>query len=275
MQAEFAKKFLSPTLKNLGGKLIYEIDDAMGADDIPTFNMGHSMFKSPEVQKSISDILEISDRMVVSTEHLGEYYQSKYNVPVEKIIVMPNLLPVSWMADKYIPSMKQMQFQSFKSRPRVGIISSSCHWNIEGKKDQDGQLIKDDISTIEQVIRDTIDEFMWVFIGQVPNSIQDLVYSKKVQVIPGVSIWQYPSLLFKLGLQMVVAPLQDIEFNRCKSNIKYLECSALGIPLIAPDMLPYSTCVPERFRYKHQDELLGILRYVKFMSSGAYTKVIQ
>src|SRR3546814_8283247 len=36
-----------------------------------------------------------------------------------------------------------------------------------------------------------------------------------------------------------VAPLSDTTFNRSKSDIKFLELAALGIPTIASDVAPY------------------------------------
>lgn len=40
-----------------------------------------------------------------------------------------------------------------------------------------------------------------------------------------------------------LVPLDDNEFNRCKSNIKCLEFQALGVPVIAQNMVPYSNYI--------------------------------
>jgi len=85
----------------------------------------------------------------------------------------------------------------------------------------------------------------------------------------------YPSMLEHLQLQAVVAPLQKNEFNNCKSPIKYLECSAVGIPLFASDTLPYAGIVPSEFLFNTPDELKEKLRKLKFSSSGAYMKIIE
>ena len=40
-----------------------------------------------------------------------------------------------------------------------------------------------------------------------------------------------------------IIPLTDTQFNRCKSELKYIEFSALGIPVIASDMNVYNECI--------------------------------
>jgi len=98
---------------------------------------------------------------------------------------------------------------------------------------------------------------------------------KKITVYPMSPIVSYPSMIENIQLQAVVAPLIDNVFNRCKSPIKFLECSASGIPLFAPDMLPYSPVMPREFLYKTQEELKAKLFKLKFSSSGAYQKAIE
>jgi hypothetical protein len=85
----------------------------------------------------------------------------------------------------------------------------------------------------------------------------------------------YPSRFENLGLQAVVAPIQDIEFNRCKSFIKYMECSALGVPLFASNALPYNRVMPERQLFNDGNELKDKLLKMKFGSVGAYSQMIE
>lgn len=48
-QRNFVEKFLLPIFAQTGTHLIYEIDDCMGASDIPLYNKGHEPFQSQEV----------------------------------------------------------------------------------------------------------------------------------------------------------------------------------------------------------------------------------
>ncbi len=42
---------------------------------------------------------------------------------------------------------------------------------------------------------------------------------------------------------IAIAPLEDNDFNRCKSNIKYLEYSAMGLPGVYSNVVPYSSVI--------------------------------
>lgn len=108
----------------------------------------------------------------------------------------------------------------------------------------------------------------------VPRQIADLVEQKKVECHGCIPIMGYPTIVNNLQLQAVVVPLQDNEFNRCKSPIKYLECCALGIPILAQRMLPYVGLVPDNQMFSTQEELKERLNKLKFMSIGAYGKII-
>ena len=60
-----------------------------------------------------------------------------------------------------------------------------------------------------------------------------------------------------LNINAFIAPLQDNEFNRCKSNIKHLEAATLGIPSICQDMVTYESC--DR-RFTTGDEMLDLIK---------------
>ena len=47
------------------------------------------------------------------------------------------------------------------------------------------------------------------------------------------------------GIDIAIVPLENNHFNRCKSNIKWLEYSACGIPGVYSDILPYNSCVTQ------------------------------
>jgi glycosyltransferase involved in cell wall biosynthesis/glutathione synthase/RimK-type ligase-like ATP-grasp enzyme len=53
----------------------------------------------------------------------------------------------------------------------------------------------------------------------------------------------YGKALSSSGIDIALVPLQDSRFNRCKSNIKWLEYSACGIAGIYADLPPYNTSI--------------------------------
>jgi hypothetical protein len=204
----------------------------MHYDDIPLFNRGRKAFASDEIQNNIRFMLNVSDFVVVTTDYIKQYYNKKYGVPLQNIIAVPNLLPRWWFGDRYDPDKKVEQFKKFKSRPRIGIISSLSHYNVDElrvtkdgipcicKKDpktqeekwithdskeievkfEDTEIMKDDFDLISDTVRNTVNDFQWVIVGHVPNKIKDLVEKKKIEYHPGTTILNYPSALENLCL---------------------------------------------------------------------------
>ena len=125
------------------------------------------------------------------------------------------------------------------------------------------------------MIRETVGDFQWVFFGYAPPKLKDLLEKKKIEYHPGVPILNYPSSMENLQLQAIVAPIKDMEFNKCKSHIKFLECCASGIPLFASNCIPYSGTMKREFLFDDENELKEKLLKLKFMSSGAYRSIIE
>lgn len=61
-------------------------------------------------------------------------------------------------------------------------------------------------------------------------------------LVPGT---EYPRLLSELRVDIGLAPLHDLPFNRSKSDIKYLEYSATGAATIASPVAPYQASIRE------------------------------
>ena len=302
-QADLVKRFLKPVCDANSTWLVYEIDDAMHYDEIPKYNRGRKAFEGEKIQQNIKFMLDAADFVTTTTDYIRDYYCRKYGLSKDKVIAVPNLLPKYLFFDRYDVEKKISQFKKFKAKPRIGIISSLSHYNVDdvridkdGKAcraskqgeatvwtNEDGQAINeadvtpitDDIDEILSSIRETVDDFQWVFFGFCPPKLKDLVDAKKIEVHPGTAIMNYASVVEQLQLQAIVAPIKDIEFNRCKSFIKYMEAAALGVPLYASNSLPYSRVMPEKQLFSSADELKSQLLNLKFMSTGLYEKIIK
>ena len=197
-------------------------------------------------------MLNAADFVTVTTDYLRQAYHDFYGVPLENIVAVPNLLPRYLFGDRYDAKKKVEQFGRFKARPRVGIVSSLSHYNIDGvREDAKGRAcrkqkrpdgteawvneakeevpesetreIVDDIDAILDCIRSTADDVQWVFFGYCPKKLEDLAKAGKIEVHGGVPIMNYASKFDSLNLQMVVAAINPIGFNFCKSFIKTME----------------------------------------------------
>ena len=121
------------------GWLIYEIDDNMAALHIPKFNRGRRAFESEKVQSNIKKMLNTADFVTVTTDYIKEFYHKHYGVPLDRIIAVPNLLPRYLFGDRYDLDKKVEQFRKLKQKPRIGIVSSLSHFNVDDVRvDKDG-----------------------------------------------------------------------------------------------------------------------------------------
>ena len=283
---------------------VYNIDDAMHYNDIVHYNRGRCAYADNETQNQITRMLNNSDFVLTTTDYIKNYYNRTYGVPLENIICIPNYLPKWWIGGMYDKEKAVDNFRKNKQRPRIGIISSLSHYNIDKiledkdnvvvtvKKDENGvehyinengievkredcHIAKDDLDLILTTIKKTVDEFQWIIFGYVPEQLKEYVENRKILIHPGVSILNYPNVLHNLNLNAVVAPVIDCEFNRCKSNIKYLECCATGLPLFASDIVPYQRCVPESRRFKDADDLYNKLMKFKGISAHVFEDIIE
>lgn len=326
-QRDIFCRLLKPLMDQNGGWLVYEIDDCMfdgtfvGMDDtekarliekygdpvrfsIPRFNRGRGAFEGEHVQSNIRQMLNAADFVTVTTDYLKQVYHDLYGVPLENIIAVPNLLPRYLFGDRYDPAKKLAQFSRNKAKPRIGIVSSLSHYNIDGvREDRAGRAcrkqkrpdgteawvnelkqevpdaetseIVDDIDAILECIRGTVSDFQWVFLGYCPPKLKDLADAGKIEVHGGVPIMNYPSKFDNLGLQAVVAAINPTGFNRCKSFIKTMECAALGVPCLATRCMPYDRVMQDRQLFTGGDELREKLLKLKFASAGVYEKTIE
>ena len=273
-------------------RIIYNIDDAMGADDIPVWNRGRRAFLPKERQEAIKEMLQLADEVLVTTDYLKTYYNREYDVPLDNIVAVPNLLPRWWIDSKLDVDKK---VESFKKRKKdgkinVGIVSSLSHYNIDGiRKNADGKcvftdklpdgkvfrhidengtvipeeefnklpLAEDEMSEMADLIEKTVDVFNWTVVGWVPEKLAKLAADKKIRLVASAPILNYPHMVKMLDLDVWVVPCKvDLEFNKCKSNIKWLEACALGIPMLAQKVKPtYTKYMPEEQLWENVDQL--------------------
>jgi O-antigen biosynthesis protein len=235
-QCSFFLNFLKRYSMAMGYWLVYEVDDVVSFDDIPAYNCARHAFNNDLFFSNVMNILRECDFMTVTTEELKKYYVDKYKLESDKVLVIPNYIPRWWIGDTYqLPRQVQL-FDANRRKPRIGLPLSSSHYDLTGTN----QYI-DDIHHITGFIRSTVDKYQWCFVGHVPKLLEDLARDKKIEVLPGSDVLNYPREMWERGqFQAIVAPLQDNIFNKSKSNIKLLESYALGIPCITQDLPCYS-----------------------------------
>jgi hypothetical protein len=75
----------------------------------------------------------------------------------------------------------------------------------------------------------------------------------KITRYPWYPFRGYTFRLKTLGLDGAIIPLESKDFNEYKSEIKFSEFSALGVPCVVKNMLPYSEVITEDNSYPYKD----------------------
>ena len=212
---------LARLLRAKGKKIIFENDDTY--EGIPIERLENEQQKSiaREQAENLKRFASFADGAIASTEILGEEYR-KYN---KNVAVLKNCIDPT---------------DAFTCKPnttgkfRVGFIGSVT-------TNDDYEHIKEDIKRLDACGDVTI-----VVMGvkykdgtHLPIMNQDFEFwnsLKNVEWHPYCHITEYMYKVSQLALDVAIIPRLDHYFNKCKSNLKFLEMSLLKIPVIAQGM---------------------------------------
>jgi len=194
--------FINQVTKTYKTPIIYEIDDLL--INIPEWNYASDYYK--ENEGHIEEIMRKVNGITTSTEKLKEVY-SKYNSNIE---VIPNHLP------KFVWGEIRPKHENYprteKERPRILWAGSENHFAV--KPDKTGGDFGDELL---KYIRGTVEKYQWVICGGIPKELKDL--KGKIEYHGWRNIFEYPSFLKSLDVDIAVAPLMQDIFNECKCLI--------------------------------------------------------
>jgi hypothetical protein len=238
-------------VKNGGGKIIYDIDDAF--DLISPINTAFNPVKNQ--LKSYFFLLRNADLITTTTPELKKHLSKLTN---KEIIVIPNSVE---------PTLWEMKEKSDKLK--VVFAGSNTHIN-------DIQIVIDVIADLQNEIdfnftlfgfsrthktaQEWIDANKNQMLHRFPNhpfTHSLLKFEKGINKIKnftwemGVPIEQYAEKLCSLGGHIGIAPLEDIGFNHCKSAIKFYEYAMAGMLTLASNVYPYSRETPLLVKNKY------------------------
>lgn len=226
-------------------RFIYEVDDIFVEKDIPNYNGAKKQFVDGYDLESAVHIIRNCDEMSVTCKYMKDYF---VNLTGKKeITVLPNFLPQWWIGGYYDEDRVELNYVKNKNKPRILYAGSPTHVNPPNAEKR-----SDDFSHIVNFIKKTIDKYQWVFVGAIPNELQELHKSGKVEFAGWVNILDFPSKIWELRVNAVIAPLVDNHFNRAKSNIKLTESGAFGLPGAFQNLDPYKDAP---YQFKGADEL--------------------
>lgn len=208
-------------------RLVIDIDDVIKPDAMPNFCESKIHFDDKKWD-IFKECVKRSDELHVASPYMRDFYKNE--IGVDHITYKPNLMPRHLYDHHNVCGVFNRNTHSKK--PRILWAGSFTHIDVNNKNGGD-----DDFSHIIDFIRKTVDTYQWVFFGAIPNGMEDI--RDKIETHSWIGIYYYPRKVLDLCVDVMIAPLQDNEFNKSKSNIKLIEGGALGIPVICQDLEPY------------------------------------
>jgi len=263
-QREFVK-YLKSIQKNFGFKMIYEVDDVVFREEIPDYNKFKSAFDTDEIRNNCIEIINLCDEVTVTCDYMRKLYIEKTGK--KEVTVIPNFVPMFWMGHSFDKRRVWDMYDKHKKKPRVLYTGSGAHYDVDFKNNG-----VDDFSHVIDFVRSTVDKYQWVFVGSYPPGLAPYVNNKQIEFHPWQSLANYPAFISSLNAQASIAPLQDNNFNRSKSDIKFIESCVMGIPCLVQDMETYKNA-PDFLKFKTGEDLAVNLEAVLKNKAAYYRNV--
>jgi len=205
--------------------IVYEIDDLLW--EVPP---NHPLaFNLAKTKPYLLELLPQVNAVTVTTPELAQKIKS-YN---PNVFIFPNFLdPRLW--EKTVLKPKN------KNKIKIGFIGSSTHG-------EDLLLIE---KALLKIIRQRPNQVEVICFGCITPKLQQYPQVRYVPFVDGYVA--FCKKIFTLDLDIGLAPLIDNDFNRCKSNVKWLEYSACAIAGVYANLPPYATWI-----HSGQDGLLA------------------
>lgn len=185
--------------------------DIKGRNMIPPYNT--QPVDTVKLGATIEKFAGVLDTVMLSTEWLRVCWLMRYGDACKDVQVVWNAVP------GYIWGHNRRRVKKLPKRLKVLYGGSVCHHSGDEPGDFEPHWL-------EWLKRDNVE--FHIFGTEVPKWLE----CRNIALHEPVASWVFPSTVREIEADLYIAPLQDNAFNRAKSNLKLLEASALGIPLL-------------------------------------------
>jgi hypothetical protein len=193
-------------IKNNNIPLWIDFDDYL--IDVPEWNPFYKFFKNEKDKQEMLEMIQMADCISVTTEMLKEKYL-KYN---SNVFVVPNA------------------FNDYTFKFEYNFIGKkSITWRGSNTHSEDLRSILEPLRELQN--NNYLDEWIINTIGDDSKILKGLVRHKQHPVIDPI---EYFKFIKTLNSSIQLVPLTDIDFNKSKSNIGWIEGIYSGAICIAP-----------------------------------------
>lgn len=228
---------LAEVARSMSKIVVYETDDLLHKVDQ---NLGGHNGKSSitDQMRFVDYLIPHVDMLTVSTEYLKEFYEKKYGKPT---FVLNNYYdPAIWRGLYQYKKLRDFWRKKVKRDDtiRIGWQGGNNHFlnNFNYIVDPLNDLAKKYGKKIQFVAmagqHPNLDPF-----GGKAGKRKFLEFDFEYRTPAPIN--KFPKALAECDLDIGLIVVEDNEFSRAKSNIKWMEYGLLGIPSISSDVLPY------------------------------------
>ncbi len=218
--------------KEYGVPVWVDMDDNLFG--VESDNIAHSQYSSPQAKMSLTHCLQMADVVTVTTEELRRVVM-EYCPDVR---VIPNAHD-----DKLFGANPE------RSPKRSKVIS----WRGGGSHMANLAEFTPAILSVAERRPD----WKWAFIGFNPWSITEKMAKDQFRVFDFMTVTKYMGTMQKIAPAVHMVPLRDTRFNRCRSNIAWLEACYAGARTIAPGWEQWQQ--PDVVNYNNPEEMIAAL----------------
>jgi glycosyltransferase involved in cell wall biosynthesis len=213
---------LMKLLKGAGKKVVFDNDDTY----VPASGVPMGKFFGPREAEMLAkwnakiyEALREADLVTCTTETLAAEYRQVH----PNVVVLPNCVdPEDWPEPEDKPDRERLRLGI------VGSVASTGDWEVVKpfleRVGSEAQLV---VLGLQR--RDRLEGVLTGLYLE----MHDFFESVGAEMHQPVTNADYPHKLLSLDLDAALIPRTDNYFNRCKSNVKFLEMSMLEIPVIA------------------------------------------
>lgn len=212
----------------LGYKMVYEIDDHIWWEGetrevhgVPDYNFG-SQGITQQVKEASIEIMKMMDLIVVSTDFLGHYINNVLGIQVPTMTIPNYAAKFFW---RTMPVKRVVKNRIEK--PKIIYTGSPTHYSNEKR------LYGDWIHPAwrEFIIKNVKeDKISFTCFGGLPWFFEEI--KDKIKVIGWVNSYSYHVAVLGERADIGLMPLTPNNFNRGKSDIKYVEYAAANVVAI-------------------------------------------
>ena len=226
VQNRYALAFLMCAKDLFKKPVLTEIDDWLL--DLPAYNVASNPYQpNSEMEWICFEQLKLSDAFIVSTRYMIDHLMDIF--PNKPMYLVPNSIDFDiW------DNLKPIELDEFKKEPgtiRIGYTGCGNH--------------SGDLELIKMPLLKIIDEFPNVefMTSHKYGCFQDVNHPRMKFLNRWTMMDKFPHEVAGWKMDIGIAPLRDNNFNRSKSNLRWLEYSALKIPTIASRVYPFKTSI--------------------------------